>query len=64
MIRAVYYAIDMTSASVLKSRLEFANRFMEFWEFYSGVIPSTKASWCAAFEHHSVANFIDPAYCD
>jgi hypothetical protein len=64
MIRAMYYAADMTSASVFKNRFEFANRFMEFWEFYSGVMPSTKESWCAAFEHHSVSNFINAAYCN
>ena len=64
MIRAMYYAADMTSASMPQNRLEFANRFMEFWEFHSGVIPSTKESWCAAFEHHGVSDSIHADYCD
>jgi hypothetical protein len=64
MIRAMYYAADMTSASNAMNRFEFANRFMEFWEFYSGVIPSTKESWCAAFEHHGMKTYMNVDYCD
>jgi hypothetical protein len=64
MIETMYYAADMASASATKDRYELARRFMEFWELFGTAMASTKADWCAAWDHHGVGAYIDTSYCD
>lgn len=63
MIKSVYYAADLASASSFPSRFELANRFMEFWELFSTAMPSTKTDWCDAWQHHGMNTFIDLNHC-
>jgi hypothetical protein len=63
MLKATYWALDMVSASTSKDRLEMANRFMEFWEFHSTALPTTKTDWCDVFSHHGLGTYILTEYC-
>jgi hypothetical protein len=63
MLKATYWALDMVSASTSKDRLEMANRFMEFWEFNSTALPTTKTDWCDVFSHHGLGTYILTEYC-
>jgi len=63
MLKATYWALDMVSGSTSKDRLEMANRFMEFWEFNSTALPTTKTDWCDVFSHHGLGTYIQTAYC-
>ena len=64
MIKSVYYAADLASASTSSDRLELANRFMEFWDLFSTAQPVTKTDWCATWGHHGLNTFIDVNYCN
>jgi hypothetical protein len=63
MIKSMYYAADLTSASSFPSRFELANKFMEFWELFSGAVSTTKEDWCEVWQHHGMDTFIDVNYC-
>ncbi|MCA9555754.1 MAG: hypothetical protein KC933_37330 [Myxococcales bacterium] len=63
MIKAMYYAADMTAASTTRNRAQLANRFMEFWELFSTAVSTTKADWCDVWEHHGVGGSIDSDFC-
>ncbi len=63
MIKSIYYAADMASASSFPSRFEFANGFMEFWELFSSAIDTTKEDWCEVWADHGLNTFIDVDYC-
>ena len=63
MIRSMYYAADMASASSVPDRFEFANRFMEWWELFSAATPAAKTDWCDVWGHHGLNTFINAAYC-
>ena len=63
MIKSIYYAADMASASSFPDRFELANRFMEFWELFSTAIPDTKEDWCEVWGDHGLNTFIDINYC-
>jgi hypothetical protein len=63
MIKSIYYAADLTSASSFSDRFELANRFMEFWELFSSAVPDTKADWCEVWGHHGMNTFIDIDFC-
>ena len=63
MIRSMYYAADMASASTFSDRFELANRFMEWWDLFSGAMSSTKTTWCDVWGHHGLDTFINTNYC-
>jgi hypothetical protein len=63
MIKSMYFAADMASASSFPDRFELANRFMEFWELFSTAQPTTKTDWCEAWEHHGMKTFINVNFC-
>lgn len=63
MLRSAYYAADMASASSFPERFELANRFMEWWELFSGAMPSTKTTWCGVWGHHGLNTYINVNYC-
>jgi len=63
MIKSMYYAVDLTSASDFPDRFELANKFMEFWELFSTAVPNTKEDWCEVWGHHGLDTFIDVNYC-
>jgi hypothetical protein len=63
MIKSMYYAADLTSASDFPDRFELANKFMEFWELFSTAVPNTKEDWCEVWGHHGLDTFIDVNYC-
>ena len=50
------------NSSNYRDRYEFANRVMEILE-YSAWPTAAKQDYCDIFEHHELANFIDPSYC-
>lgn len=64
MIKSNYYAADLASASASSDRMEFANRFMEFWELFSTAQPVTKTHWCGTWGHHGLNTYIDVTYCN
>ena len=63
MIKSMYYAADLASASSWQDRWELANRFMEFWELFSTAVPSTKTDWCETWGHHGMDTYIFSSYC-
>lgn len=63
MIKSMYYAADMASASTFQDRWELANRFMEFWELFSTAVPDTKGDWCEVWGHHGMDTFINSSFC-
>ena len=64
MITANYYAADLASGSSSSDRLEFANRFMEFWDLFSTAPALDKTNWCGTWGHHGLNTFIDVSYCN
>ena len=64
MIKSMYYAADLASASTFQDRYELANRFMEFWELFSTAISTTKEDWCEVWGHHGLDTWIADSYCN
>ena len=64
MIKSMYYAADLASASTFQDRFELANRFMEFWELFSTAVSTTKADWCEVWGHHGMDTWINASYCN
>jgi hypothetical protein len=63
MIRSMYYAADMASASSAPERFELANRFMEWWELFGAISSTVKSDWCDVWAHHGMNTFINVNYC-
>jgi hypothetical protein len=53
---------SLTRFSSFSSRFQLANKFMEFWELFSGAVSTTKEDWCEVWQHHGMDTFIDVNY--
>jgi len=63
MIRAMYYAADMATATSFSERADLANRFMEWWYLFGSLSSTGRSDWCGAWQHHGLDTFINVTYC-